>query len=468
MTSARIRTTLFLLGISVLGGVAAVQLVRSVPHAIMFYLVGLGLLLMVLEPFMGLIVYLTFYYVRPHVLIPGFSNAPVLLVIGGSAFVSMLISRQVGRRGPSTVGAPQDYLLMWFFLAIVLSHLSHGRVGDAVSLGYAFLHTIVMYLVIINTVSSVRRLNIVLHCLGVLTIWVAIQGLIVRYMGRGVGGVEAVEGERVRVLGFYGDPNILAAGLLLLVPLFFLEMTRPGSVGRRLYSAIALLMLCYVVFLTNSRGGALTLAIVGTLLLARTVGVARGVLLGLFLAAAIYFLGPSRVHELDPTEPSAFGRLLAWKRAFGEFGASPFFGIGSKQSGVMTRELVPHNAFMQAAAEVGIFGLVPWVLLIFVSMKNAVFVRKRATVAAYGKLALLSEALFFACLAWSVSLLFVGSPYYDELYIFLGLSAAAAKIFAQMSQSRYQFIEKRDVSYAVLLIVLGLGLHRLVLYVMGA
>ena len=210
------------------------------------------------------------------------------------------------------------------------------------------------------------------------------------------------------------------------------------------------------------------MAVVGTLLLARTVGVARGVLFGLFLAAAIYFLGPSRVQELDPNDPSTFGRLIAWKRAIGEFGASPLFGIGSKQSGAMTRELVPHNAFMQAAAEVGIFGLVPWVLLIFVSMKNTVFVRKRAAVAEYGKLALLSEALFFACLAWSVSLLFVGSPYYDELYIFLGLSVAAVNIFAQMGRSRYQLIEKRDVGYAVLLIVVGLGLHRLVLYVTGA
>jgi O-antigen ligase len=260
------------------------------------------------------------------------------------------------------------------------------------------------------------------------------------------------------VLGFANDPNLLAAGLLLLFPLFFLEMSHRGSIAKRVYSAIALVLVCCVVFLTKSRGGALTLAVVGTLLMARRVGWTRGVMLGLFLAGAIYFLGPSRVHELDPTEPSAFGRLLAWKRAFGEFQTNPLFGIGGNESGPMTGELVPHNAFMQVAAELGIFGLIPWVTLIFLSMKNAVFARKRAAVAEYGKLGLLVEALFFACLAWIVSFL---------LYIVLGLSVAAVNIFARVSRSRYQLIEKRDFGYAMLLIGLALGLHRFLLYVTG-
>ena len=471
MNPRKIREAVFVIGLCVLGGLTAVQLVRSVPHAAMFYMAGVALLLVVLEPFAGLIVYLVFYYVKPWLLIPGFSDAPVLLVVGAATFVSMLISKGIERRGTPIVKAPQDYLLIWFFVAILASHLVNGRADEAFARGYGFLHTIVLYLIITNTVSTERRLNAVAQCLGVLTLWVAVQGVIVHFRGTGLGGVEAIEGGRVRVIGFSSDPNILAGGLAMLVPLFFLELTRPRDVLRTLYAGAAVALLCYGVFLTNSRGGALTLALVGTLLMMRKIGVAKGVVLGLVLAGALYVFGPSRVQELNVSEPSAIGRLVAWKRAFGEFGGSPLFGIGSHRSGASSSgemvALVPHNAFMQTAAELGIFGLLPWVLLIFASMKNLVFVSRNAGESAYGRLGLLSDALFFGCLAWNVSLMFAGSPYLDELYIMLGLGVAAAQIFVQGSSTRYQLLERKDVGYAILLIGFVLGLHGLVLLMAG-
>ncbi len=466
MTPTKIRTTLFLLGLCILGGVAALQLLQSVPHATMFYAIGVALVFMILDPFAGLIAYLAAYYIRPHGFIPGFSHFPLMFVIGGAALINMIVTEGIRQRRLTLTKTPQDYLLMWFLLAVVVSHLSHLRVANALSSGFDFVHTVVFYLLITNVVTNVRRLNVVLQILGVLTLWVAIEALVVHYTGTGIGGVAAKEEGRVIVLGFSSDPNYLAGAILLLLPLFFFQFVRSADVGRRLYSAFAIVLMCYAVFLTNSRGGAVTLVVVGTLLLTRTLGLLRGVVLGVVLTAGIYFLGPSRMREINPTEPSAYGRLVSWESALGQFRANPLFGVGSGGAGKEVK-LIPHDAFIHTAADLGIFGLFPWVLFVLVCLKNVFFVVRHATGTAYGKLGLLGDALFCGCVGWLVSISFTGTPYYEELYIVAGLCVAATSIFVETSPARFRLIEKRDFGYAAVLIALGLGVHKLVLLVVG-
>jgi O-antigen ligase len=431
----------------------------------MLYVVGLALLFMVIEPFAGLILYLAFYFVRPWVFLPGFTGVPVLLVIGAAAFVNMLARQGIRRRSATLLKAPADYLLIWFFLAIMVSHLAHGRLNDALSYGSAFLHTIVAYLLITNLVDGPRRLRLVMQCLGVLMLWMAIQGVLLRYSGISVGGV-TMYGERVRVLGLTGDPNLLAAGLLMVVPFLLWQTLRPSGFWTRVYSVIAVILMCHVVILTGSRGGIVALVVIGTVFLGRALGPVRAAVVGFAVVAGIYLFGPARLQEFGPGEPSAYGRLVAWERALGELRESPVFGIGSAQSGQGV-EHVPHSAFLQAAAELGVFGLLAWVLLLFLSMKNGFFVASRAKRMGHTEFGSVMEALCFGFGAWIVALLFVGSPYYDEFYIMAALCVAGANIFVGMSPSRYRLIEKRDLGYAALLVVLGLTTHKLFLHIVG-
>jgi hypothetical protein len=463
MTTRQIRTTLFFLGVCVLAIVTGLQVVRSLPHSGMFFIMGLALVFIVMEPFAGLIVYLAFYFVRPWAIIPGFEGVPALLIIGAATLVSMLVWQGV-KRG-AFVRVPQDYLIIWFLLAIVVSHVFHGHFDLAVRYGYVFVHVVIAYLLITNLVSSVHRFKIVMHTLGLVMVWMAVQGLMLRYAGIGIGGM-TMAGERVRVLGLTKDPNLLAAGLLLLLPFFVFEMTRVGGFWRRLYSAIAVVVLTHVIFLTESRAGGLAFAALTIALLVRSLGVLRAAVLGSAMLVAIYYLGPARLHELGTAEPSAFGRLVVWKRTLGEFQASPVFGIGSHQSG-QGMELVPHSAFLQAASELGLFGLVPWLTLIIVSMKNALFVSNCARGTEHTEIGLLMEALFLGYGAWLIALLFAGSPYYDEFYIVAGLCVAGSIVFVKRGRSRYKLMEKRDFGYAVLLAALGLVTYGLYLRVLG-
>lgn len=464
MGSRKIRTFLLVVGLGVLGSITALQLLRSVPYATMIYLIGSSLVLMALEPFVGLILYLAFYFVRPWLLVPGFSNTPVLLIIGGAAFVSMVLRQGTQTRRLLLTRAPQDFMVFWLLLAVFVSHVVHGRLGNAVLYASNFAHVVIAYFLITNLVLCAARLRTVMHCLGLLMVWMCVQAVVIRYTGTGIGNV-TMYGERVRILGLTGDPNLLGAGLLMFVPFFVLETARRSSVWRRSYAAIAVLLLCHVVVLTQSRGAVVASVVVGTLFLMKWRGILKGVLLGGALVAAIYFLGPARLSEFGPSEPSAFGRLIVWKRALAEFASNPVFGIGSAQSGGGI-EHVPHSAFLQAAAELGLFGLVPWVLLIFVSMKNAFFVAVHARSVAHAELGLLMQALFFGYGAWIVALMFVGNPYYDEFYIMAGLCAAGTNSFVDMSESRFKLFERKDLAYGVLLIVLSLVTHQLLLSVL--
>lgn len=470
MTSTTIRTVLFLVGLSILGAVAGLQLVRSVPYATFFYVVGLVLMFSVLQPLVGLVVYLATAYVKLLWLIPGFTNFPLNLVIGATTFASMLIREAISERRMTVVKSGPDLLLIWFLLATVVSPLAQGRMGAALSDGYGFLNCVILYLLITNLVNSVRRLDIVLRTLALLTIWVAVEAIVQSYWGSGIGGVTPYvdsEGSRAKVLGFSGDPNYLAGGLLLPIPFLFLELSGSSSIGKRMVAAVATLLICFAIFQTGSRGGALTLAVIGTLLLIKVAGLRKGVVLSVLVVAAIYLLGPSRFKNLNPTEPSSFGRILAWEESFEEFAASPLFGIGSGRAGHV-RGVAPHSGFMQAAADLGLFGLIPWVLFILVTMKNALFVSRRAAGDGLARLCLLSEGALFGCLAWVITLVLVGSPYLSSLYLMAGLCVAAANIFVQMTGSRYVLVEMKDYAYAMLVIAGGFGAYGFMVYVVKA
>jgi O-antigen ligase len=416
------------------------------------------MVMLMVEPFIGLLVFFVFYYLKPQVFVPGLMGMQIALITGGAALASMVTKLTIERRHASFAKAPQDYLMWWLFAAILISHLAHMQPSKALAAGYSFLNVMVLYFLITNLVTDTRRLRIVLHVLAAMTLVLAIQGIIQYFTGTGLGGTTAMtemENLRIRAMGQFGNPNGLAMALVVVIPVYILEFAR-SKMYTKLYVIVALALILFALYLTNSRGGVVAFGGVATMMFAMRYGIMRGAVFACMMVVVVIMFGPSRIETISTAEPSALGRIVAWDKGLDMLKAYPLFGVGAGAWLERYSKIVAHNSFIHCAAELGFFGLVPWVLMIYVSMKNAWFVWRKADPSVSGGLKKCSLMIFYAFLGHLLVVLFISKPYTVLLYILIGLSAAAVNIFVAKRDEPYTLFERKDLVAALCIIVLTL------------
>jgi O-antigen ligase len=170
--------------------------------------------------------------------------------------------------------------------------------------------------------------------------------------------------------------------------------------------------------------------------------------------------------EISVADPSAQNRMLAWSTAYRIFGDSPVFGIGADAWFRRYDTLVAHNSFLHCAAELGVFGLIPWVLLLFVSVRNLGYVAAHAAGGESGTRRA-TLGLLAGLLAFTLAALFISKTYHALLFLFVGLSAAAVNVYIDDTGGRFQLITRRDVFLGLGLVVAGLVVFKLFLVVVG-
>lgn len=442
---------------------SSLLLVRSVEVGVALYTIASVVVLLTIEPFIGLIYFVLFFYLSPQVLVPALSAVPLTLITGVAACGSMWIRAALGGSQFRVFNVPQNYLVAWFTLAIVISPLARLDFQESISATYDWMVNVVLFVLITGLVTTGKRLRIILHVIVLATLWLAIQGIVQYFTGIGFAG-DLDADERIEAIGMYGDPNNLALHLLLVVPLLYSEFTRGSSGLSRAYALTSLLILIGAIYLTNSRGGVLSFAAVMAILFVRR----HGLVAGIFFAAAAFTMilafGPSRVREVSATEPSAYGRILMWNESFRLFFSHPVFGVGAGRfAEASALKKAAHNSFLNCASELGVFGLLPWVLLIYISIKNAFYVSRQAIVSNFKHLGIHAEGIAFGLLAFVFAAIFLSTTYAFGLMMFVGLSVAATNIFVDNGQERYQLFEKGDLFRGLLLAAGGLIIFKLFL-----
>jgi len=111
----------------------------------------------------------------------------------------------------------------------------------------------------------------------------------------------------------------------------------------------------YGLYLTNSRGGILSLlAAVGAYFILRYRS-RRGLVIFCIAAVLLLNFGPSRMGDMSASEASAHDRLEAWYSGYQMFKSAPLMGIGM---GFFTDqyELTAHNSFVLILSELGVLG----------------------------------------------------------------------------------------------------------------
>jgi O-antigen ligase len=199
-----------------------------------------------------------------------------------------------------------------------------------------------------------------------------------------------------RATGTIGDPNELAAALLLGVGLGTgLALSRGRFVALRLGGAVAIPICAAGIFLSLSRGGLIALGallVAGALLGGRWRGFMTGFLVLVAAAGVLYFtqIASLPARERITTAHGGSGRSDLWTIGLRMVQAHPLEGVGVGnfqvlspdyvlQPGVLMRTdlifasvpKITHNTYLEVTTEIGIPGLLLFMLIVMGSLACA-------------------------------------------------------------------------------------------------
>jgi O-antigen ligase len=423
---------------------------RSLPMAIFGGLGVLFLAMPLVEPFVGLINYLAFLYIRPMDFVPSLQGAPVMLMLGAATAAIVILHKAVRNRALVIAHVPQHFMVIWVYVAVVASRMAMGHVRGAFEATLDFVPTIVMYFLFVELTTTWTRIKVIFLVIAHLTLVLAVQGIVQYFVGAGLGGQESDQG-RIQAVGIFADPNDLALTINTALPLTLLIALQSRSVLARLYCALVSCVFVYSIFLTASRGGLLCLGAMAILLLQRKFGKIIGVTAGIMVLVAIIVLGP-RMDTLSTEDASSYGRLEAWSLAMDLFKGSPLFGIGYDHY-MDYHFRTAHSSYLLCAAELGIFGLYPWLMMFLISYKNATFVEKELMRVGKRTLAIYVHAARVSLIVFFLGALLLSRTYHPLLFIMIALCASISRVFVSTSEDRFALIERRDFALGLALTV---------------
>ena len=170
---------------------------------------------------------------------------------------------------------------------------------------------------------------------------------------------------RIRGLSFLGDPNDFAQFLVSLIPIMFLFWKKGSAVSNFFFVYIPAAILFYGMYLTHSRGSMVALMVLCMVAGRRKIGVARSIVIGLAVFVALNVAGFSGGRDVSAGDD----RVAAWASGILLIRSHPIFGVGFQRFDEFN-EITAHNTFVVCAAELGLVGVLCWVLLMFVTVRN--------------------------------------------------------------------------------------------------
>ena len=398
-------------------------------------------------PFWALLGFTFVLLIAPQNIVPALAPLRLGMVAAGTALGAMVIDR-LGRGLSITRVTPEikiaGCLLAW---AIVTLPFSYWPGGSYELLTELYLKTLAIFLLIANVVTTTDRLRKVAWAITLMSIPIALTGIDNFLSGVYVGG--GVDQAIKRIVGYEApltqNPNDLAIVLNLILPLtvaLFLITSAPIlRIG--LFGVMALQVVAVVV--TWSRTG--FLALMATFIVAALTSSGRldrrwtwGVLilavvcLPLLPADYVTHLFTITNIDADPTG-SAQGRWEQQVAALGYVMAHPLLGAGIGQNVLAMNEVlgpmwrVVHNAFLQYAIDLGLPGLILYLLLFAGCVRSA---GRAARLAAEDPgardLRILASMIRVSLLAFVVSAVLSPVAYHFHFYYFAGLALAALAI----------------------------------------
>ena len=322
-----------------------------------------------------------------------------------------------------------------------------------------FFKVLVVFALMMNTLTTPKRIEQITWLILLAGGYVAARGVIDYARG-----VNLVEGGRLAgaVSGIFGNPNDLALNMVCILPLAALAaLSRRYTFFWRAIAAVAAVLMIATVLFTKSRGGALGLGVVVLVLLFTSRAVKPGIAIALLASTlvatpflpATFWERMSTIFNAEQDERFTGSReerttlLLEGAHTFMQY---PLTGVGAGQfknydwpeRQVRWREA--HNAVIQVAADLGVFGVLTLLYLMYRGVAAAWTLRRklgpqprRASVSA--EIAALTPdervvmhshaaAMLAAIVGWCFCAMFASVAYSWTFYYLLALTVAAREL----------------------------------------
>ena len=442
---------LILAGMGAFTLLSILALLYSAKVGLVVFAGGLLITVVFFKPFWGLLIYLAMIYLRPQDFIAALRTKPIMLALALLVLGTLLIHNAMRKSRIMAFGLRQGIFMIVFFIILILSQLQRFYIGGAQMAFDRFLPVLILFVMIIELVSSFEEMKRVYLLLLAMTVFLALNGILQYHRGVDIAGQVMYEG-RIRWIGIFEDPNDLGLAILSFTPFALLKLSGKGVAlsGRIGYAAIIGVLL-YALYLTNSRGTFIGFLAVLTYLFSRRLGIARGLLIAAVLGAAMFLSGPSRLADLSVSEESASGRIDAWSQGLSLLKWRPILGVGYG-SFTEYHRLTAHNSVVLCMAELGLVGLYVWMLLIITSFHETLILERRAQ---GGEYAFYARVLQLSLIGFFVAAFFLSRTYNEVLYIILALCVLLSRFGRSHFGYRVPFLS-RNTAIAVLFISLGL------------
>lgn len=399
-------------------------------------------------PFWALITFTFISFIAPQTFFPALAPLRIALLTGGFAIAAHLFDTFISRRRISL--SPEiriaACLVAWAIVTVPLSYWPGGSVSFLLDV---YLKSAAIFWLLSEVVTTVQRLRQVAWALTLITVPMAVTALDNFLSGTFIRGTPRIVGYDAPMTG---NPNGLALVLCLILPLSLALfcMARRTLVRAALLAIITLDVIAVVV--TFSRGGFVTLAAVIVMYLwrLRNRPERRLAWAALVVAVACLPLLPSgyvdRLSTIASIESDPTGSAQArWRDTVAAalyVVAHPIVGAGIGQNVFALNEergttwLAVHNIYLLYGMELGIPGLLLFVLLVVRCIHNAWLVQQRsAPVPAFRDLFYLAEAIQTSLVVFAVGAFFHTNAYELHFYYFAGLAVAIKAAYDAKSGS---------------------------------
>jgi hypothetical protein len=389
----------------------------------------------------GLLLFTLLLYLRPNEWLP-IGTFPIVKIVGIGALVAFFVTQVTDGRPISVM--PRELKLLLGLAALMLLSAAFG-LDPGTSLetfSDTFLKALLIFILMVNVVTSFRRLLRLLELTVLSGTFIALGSIIIFARGENL-----AEGFRAGGLvgGIFGNPNDLALALNILVPIAVgLALSRRQPLLKLLYLGCAA-GLAVGGLVTYSRAGLLTAGVMSAFLLVKlgrryplAWGVAATGLVGLMVIAPGMFWG--RVLTLFSGETSAAQSAeIRWsllQRSIEVAGFNPLrwsLGVGMNNFHIVSvHEYVNHNAYLQVFNEVGLPAAIIYLLVLVLAIHGMGRVAKAYDHArAYRHVWVTAIAIQASLVAYAVGSLFASVAYLWYVYYATGFAVCLRRISSE-------------------------------------
>jgi O-antigen ligase len=327
--------------------------------------------------FAGVYLFTLMLYARPNDLLPALGDFPLVKILAISVLLIYIGSKISAGERLSVWTLEMTMLVVIAALGLLFMPIAVSPPHSVAVLTEVYLKMVIIFILMVNLIDTRRRIfslwKLVVVCGAALGV-----GAIKSYMK----GEFAVKGVRIEgfVGGMFENPNDLATALDILLP-FAVVLTLISKGLARLFYLVCAAVLAIGVLFTLSRGGFLGLIAASGVLLWklgrwRRMKTILGVALicGILLAFMPGGYG-ARIATIFNTEQDQTGsaqqRRELLERAASVAITRPIVGVGMGNFHIYSiRDKPAHNAYLEIAAELGVMGLIAYLILIFAPFRS--------------------------------------------------------------------------------------------------